>query len=133
VKGVALVTVAVLVVIGVGVGVEAGVGVGTPPYGVVCGATWRVGGPYQAKPSPALLRSCPSGPRETSQLVKLLASDGTVYSAYSYSDGRWSAELPAGTYRAVDAPGCPFSQTSFTVVAGRVTLGVIVRWGCMYS
>lgn len=128
-----MVTAAVLVVIGIGVGIEAGIGVGTQPgYGKVCGATWRVGGPYQPRPSPASLRSCPSGPHQTSRLVKLMASDGQVYPAFSYGGLRWSAKLPAGTYRAVDAPGCPFSQQPFTVTPGKTTLGVIVQWGCIY-
>jgi hypothetical protein len=66
-------------------------------------------------------------------LVKLMASDGITYPAYSYGDRRWSAKVPAGTYRAVDAPGCPRNQKRFTVTAGKMTLGVIVMWGCLYS
>jgi len=100
-------------------------------YGLVCGATWLVGGLSPSRPGPALLRSCPSGARETSGF-KLMASDGTVYPAYIYGDRRWSAELPAGTYRAVDAPGCPGRQQPFTVAAGETTLGVVVKWGCLY-
>jgi hypothetical protein len=102
-------------------------------YGKVCGATWLVGGPGQAPPGPALLKSCPSGAHDVTLGFKLMASDGHLYPAYGYSDSRaWSAELPAGTYRAVDAPGCRSSQEPFTVTAGSTTLGVVVRVGCDY-
>jgi hypothetical protein len=100
-------------------------------FGTVCGATWLIGGPYQPKPQPNLLRSCPSGSYQLSRTFKLKASNGTLYSVRIYRDRRWSADVPAGTYRAL-APGCPLPGSPFVVTAGKTLRGVVIRYGCDY-
>jgi hypothetical protein len=106
----------------------------TAPDGRACGVTFLGGGPSHGGPPPAFLRTCPSGSHSPLRPWKLVAADGAVYTAYSYGQDRWSAELPAGTYRVIDAPACPAASLKpFTVKAGETTFGVILYWGCLYS
>jgi len=60
----------------------------------------------------------------------IMASNGKRYNAYSYDLSEWSARLPAGTYRAVGAPGCPGAERPFVVTAGETLKGVVVWFGC---
>jgi hypothetical protein len=134
-----------LVVVGIGIGVEAGIGVGTPAgtarYGKGCGVTALAGGPGGAVgvKRPALLHECPSGPLMAIPVlrvrglpaVRLVSNSGAMYPIERFDDTGWSAILPVGIYRAVDAPGCT-AEKPFDVTAGRTTLGIIILWGCGY-
>jgi hypothetical protein len=86
--------------------------------------------------NPALLHECPSGPDEVSHRFTLVASSGQAYTPYTYDNSdRWTASLPAGTYRAVNIVGCGTSvaEGPYVVAAGKILRGVVVWWGCDYS
>jgi hypothetical protein len=105
--------------------------------GEVCGVTALAGGPASAVgvKNRALLYVCPSGPQEAIRGLEfsLMAINGARYKARIYSDRGWSARVPAGTYRAVDRPGCLTPGRPFVVRAGKTLKGVVVWFGCDYS
>jgi hypothetical protein len=110
-------------------------GTTTLPVGKVCGVTALAGGPPSAVgvQDPALLRVCPSGRHEVARGFSLMASNGKKYKAYTYNFNAWFARVPAGTYRAVDRPGCRTPGRPFVVRAGKTLKGVVVWLGCDYS
>lgn len=113
-------------------------GVSSASLGEICGVTALAGGPGSAVgvKNPALLHECPSGPHEVSHRFTLVASSGQAYTPYTYDNSdRWTASLPAGTYRAVNIVGCGTSvaEGPYVVAAGKILRGVVVWWGCDYS
>jgi hypothetical protein len=102
--------------------------------GEVCGVTALGGGPETAVgvKDRALLHRCPFGPHKVTTSFSILASNGRRYRPYLYSHDGWTARLPAGTYRAVGAAGCPGAQGRFVITAGRTLIGVVVWFGCDY-
>jgi hypothetical protein len=130
-----MVTAAVLVVIGVSLGVMAASDsdLAAIPPSDVCGVVALAGGPAAAVGvrTPALLHRCPSGSRMVATF-DLLAGDGSIYPAYVYAQGGWSAQVPAGSYEAINRQGCNSPGASFLVAAGRTRFGVIIWVGCLY-
>jgi hypothetical protein len=62
-----------------------------------------------------------------------MAADGKRHDVLTYKDGGWRAtRIPAGTYRAIGAAGCPEPERPFVVTAGKTLMGVIVWFGCDY-
>jgi hypothetical protein len=112
------------------IGIGIGIGIGE-----VCGVTALAGGPPSAVgvQNRALLRVCPSGHDETTSKFSLMASNGKEYIVRTYDYQQWSANLPAGTYRAIDRPGCGMPGRPFVVRAGKTVKGVVVWFGCDYS
>jgi hypothetical protein len=115
-------------------------GAAVPPttsmgIGEVCGVTALAGGPPSAVgvQDPALLHVCPSGHHEVPRGFNLMASNGQRYKAYTYNFNGWFARVPAGTYSAVDRPGCRTPGRPFVVRPGKTLKGVVVWFGCDYS
>ena len=77
--------------------------------------------------------SAPQVRHETASKFSLIASNGRGYIVRTYDYRLWSANVPAGTYRAVGAPGCPTPERPFVVKAGKTVKGVVVWFGCEYS
>jgi hypothetical protein len=125
-----------LVASGVGYGTARALSPTSAPTGDVCGVVALAGGASSAVgvKNPALLHVCPSGERAVRSLVgtsfRLMSSTGETYAAQFYVDTGWSAQVPAGRYRAVDRSGCRVPGPTFTVSPRRTLLGVVVWVGC---
>jgi hypothetical protein len=126
--------------------VAAGVGYGTAtmlsstsaPRSDVCGVVALEGGPSSAVgvKVPALVHTCPSGERyafsREGTSFRLQSNTGSTYAVQFYVDTGWSAEVPPGTYRAVDRTACARAGPTFTVLPRRTLLGVVVWVGCAF-
>lgn len=78
--------------------------------------------------NPALLHRCPSGQHSTFPEFRLVSKNGKSYKPITYTDGGWSAQLPAGTYHAA-VVGCP-AEDPFVIKPGRTLTGVAVLQDC---
>jgi hypothetical protein len=67
-----------------------------------------------------------------SHIFTLMASSGKSYTPTIYDAGGWSADLPAGSYRAVHILDCLSSadEGPFVVTAGTTLQGVVIHYGC---
>ena len=125
------------VVVALGAGLGLGLWIGGASgggSGRVCGITELAGGPGPrlGREDLPLLTGCPSGSHSAGLRFSLMASNGRLYRVDSYNNTAWSAEVPAGTYRAVGSPGCGNAGPAFEVSAGKTLLGQVVWWGCDY-
>jgi hypothetical protein len=133
VKGFLYVTVVVLLAIVASVAVtgRSGLSLQSVGYGEVCGVVALAGGPegVTGVHDPTLLHQCPAGSHLGVTGFELEASNGQDYRPYRYEGQGWSARLPAGAY-VTEVPSCPGEAKSFSVKAGHVLQGVLVRTCC---